>query len=325
MSNRWLEISIRATGEAAEALTALFDRAGHGGVVIEPELAPESSGEEAVVASTGFATLRTYLPDNAQLEARRHSVEESVGILRAFDLAPMGELQLRWLEEADWAHAWKQHYPVQRIGRRWVVKPRWREYTPRGEDLLLELDPGMAFGTGLHPTTQAVLMCLEDLDAGGRVAGREVLDLGTGSGILAIGAARLRAARVLALDADEVAVKAAGENVQANGLADVVTVQLGTVGEALEGLTPVPGLQPEGEFDGVLVNIVARVIAERAPALARALRPDAWLVASGIIADREPEAADALAREGFHLERRLERGGWVALQCRLDRKDKPEG
>jgi ribosomal protein L11 methyltransferase len=313
---RWLEVSIRATAEAAEALTALFEKAGHGGVVVEPELAPGVEVDEAVPAPGAFATLRTYIPEGIDLEARRRQIEESVGVLRAFDLAPMDDLTFRWIGEEDWANAWKRHYAVQRIGRRWVVKPRWQEYAPRPGDLVLDLDPGMAFGTGLHPTTQLVLEALEALDGAGEVAGAHLLDLGTGSGILAIGAARLGAAGVLALDVDEVAVTAARENVARNGLQAVVRVERGTLGEDAPGFVPVPGVDLQAAVDGALVNIVARVIGERAAAIAQALRPGAWLVAGGIIADREDEAAGPLRAQGLRLERRAQRGDWVTLVCR---------
>jgi ribosomal protein L11 methyltransferase len=313
---RWLELSIRASAEAAEALSALFERDGHGGVVIEPELVPGPYGDEARPAPDGFSVLRTYLPEGRGLEARRHRIEEAIGILRAFNLAPMDELRLRWLEEADWANAWKQHYGVQRIGRRWVIKPSWQPYAARPADRVIELDPGMAFGTGLHPTTQLVLESLEDLHDTGEVAGKSVLDLGTGSGILAIGAARLGAASVLALDVDEVAVRAAAENASTNGCEGVVAVQHATVGPCVDGVVSVPGFSFAARFDGVLANIIARVIAERAAPIAQSLRPGGWLLASGIIAEREHEAVAALAANGLAIEQRLARGDWIALRCR---------
>jgi ribosomal protein L11 methyltransferase len=316
MPSRWLEISIRATAEAAEAVTALFEQAGHGGVVVEPEIVQGHAEDEAVPSPNGFSILRTYLAESADLEQRKAKLEQAVGILRAFELAPMDELQFRWLSEEDWANAWKQHYQVHRIGRRWVIKPRWQAYTPGAGDLVVELDPGMAFGTGLHPTTQLVLECLEELDQAGEVSGKALLDLGTGSGILAIGAARLGAASVLALDVEEVAARVAAQNAAANGSAPVVAVRRATLGQAIEGVVPVPGLEVESAVDGVLANIVARVIAERAPAIARALRPGGWLLASGIIVDREAEAAGGLAASGIVIERRLQRGDWVALQGR---------
>ncbi|MDQ3700832.1 MAG: 50S ribosomal protein L11 methyltransferase [Chloroflexota bacterium] len=319
MPDRWLEVSIRATAEAAEALTALFQRAGHGGVVIEPELRPGAEVDEVEAAPGAFAVLRTYLPEGQDVAPRRKHIEDSVGILRAFDLAPMGELTFRWIGEEDWANAWKRHYSVQRIGRRWVIKPRWQAYTPGPDDLVLDLDPGMAFGTGLHPTTQLVLECLETLPQNDtRLAGQHLLDLGTGSGILSIAAARLGARSVLALDVDDVAVTATRENAAHNGVQGVITAQRATVGSSINGVVTIPGLDLVADFDGAFANIVARVIAERAPALARALRPGAWLLASGIIADRESEAAEPLAAHGFITERRLQRGDWVTLLCRRD-------
>jgi ribosomal protein L11 methyltransferase len=313
MPTRWLEVSIRATAEAAEALSALFEKAGEGGVVVEPELRPGGEADEVLPAPGGFAVLRAYLPEGRDLPARRRQIEQAVGILRAFDLAPMGDLAFRWIGEDDWAEAWKRYYAVQRVGRHWLIKPRWQEYRPRPGERLLDLDPGMAFGTGLHPTTQLVLECLERLHDAGEVAGRDLLDLGTGSGILAIGAARLGARSVLALDVEEVAVRVATANVAQNGVDARVTVRQATLGPHPPGAAPVPGLDLAGAFDGALVNIVARVIAERAPALARALRPGAWLVASGIIADREDEAAGALRASGLAVSERRQRGDWIIL------------
>ena len=316
MPERWLEVSIRATAEAAEAITAIFEKAGHGGVVIEPELVQGHEEDHPVPAPGNYSILRTYLPDGTELAQRRDAIERSVGILRAFDLAPMDALQFRWIKEEDWANAWKQHYQVLHLGKGWVIKPQWQEYAPRPGERLIELDPGMAFGTGLHPTTQLVLECMEELAAAGLVGGKDILDLGTGSGVLAIGAVRLGARHVLALDVDEVATSAAAANVAVNRASDRVTVQQATLGATLECVVTVPGLTPHRAYDGILANIVTRVIAERAPAIAAALRPGGWLIASGIIVDREHEAVDALKAAGMSLTRRLQRGDWVALDCR---------
>jgi ribosomal protein L11 methyltransferase len=314
---KWLEVSIRASAEAAEALTPVFEKAGRSGVVVEPELLPQKDETDELKPVPGaFAILRTYLAQGPEAEAGRKSIEEAVGLLRAFNLAPMDELRTRWLDEEDWANAWKQHYAVLRLGRRWVVKPQWQQYDLQPGDRLIELDPGMAFGTGQHPTTQLVLELLEELADAGEVAGRALLDLGTGSGVLAIAAVRAGAHSVLALDVDEIAARASAENVRRNGLSGSITCEHATLGPAIDGVVPVPGLDHESAYDGAFANIVARVIAERAPALARALRPGAWLIASGIIAEREHEAADALRANGFSIQRREQRGDWLALLCR---------
>jgi ribosomal protein L11 methyltransferase len=317
MAGRWLEVSIRASAEAVEALTPVFERSGHGGVVIEPEFAPQKDETDELKPALGsFSRLRTYLPDTKDAEARRKTIENAVGLLRAFELAPMGELESRWIDEEDWANAWKRHYSVLRIGERWVIKPRWQAYAAQPADRVIEMDPGMAFGTGQHPTTQMVLELLEGLEAAGEVAGKELLDLGTGSGVLSIAAALAGARRVLALDVEEVAARAARENVAEAGFGDEVEVRHATLGDAIDGVTFVPGVESEGEFDGAFANIVARVIGERAAALGRAVRSGGWLVASGIIEEREHEAVGPLGEAGFSVERREQRGDWVALVCR---------
>lgn len=309
---RWLELSIEASGEAAEALAALFHRWGHGGAVLEPVIAPGDDADEYLVPDGGQVVVRTYLPEGPELEGRRQKIAEAVGILQAFRLARMGALQERWLAEEDWAQAWKQYYGVHRVGRHWVVKPRWLEYAAQPQDRVIELDPGMAFGTGLHPTTESCLEALENLP----IAQRRVLDLGTGSGILAIAAAQLGAAEVLALDLDSVAAATARDNVRALGLESRVRVELGTLGspandDSRQQLGRV--VAPQAQFDCILANLVARTIAAMAPDLAAALRPRGVLVASGIIVERESDAADALVAAGLAAERRLQRGDWVTL------------
>ena len=317
MAGKWLEVSIRASAEAVEALTPVFERSGHGGVVIEPEFAMQKDETDELRPALGnFSRLRTYLPDTRDNAVRRKAIEDAVSLLRAFELAPMGELDCRWIDEEDWANAWKRHYSVMRIGRRWVIKPKWQEYAPQPDDRVIEMDPGMAFGTGQHPTTQLVLELLEDLDDSGEVAGKALVDLGTGSGVLAIAAALAGARRVLAMDVEGVAVKAASENVQESGFGGAIYVRHATLGEAIDGAVWVPGIDAEAAFEGAFANIVARVIGERAAALGRAVRRGGWLIAGGIIAEREHEAVEPLERAGFAVERREQRGDWVALVCR---------
>src|SRR5688572_19501087 len=268
MAGRWLEVSIRASAEAVEALTPVFERSGHGGVVIEPEFAPQKDETDELRPALGeFSRLRTYLPDTKHTPGRRKAIEDAVSLLRAFELAPMGELDCRWIDEEDWANAWKRHYSVMRIGLRWVIKPKWQEYAPKPGDRVIEMDPGMAFGTGQHPTTQLVLELLESLDAAREVNGREIVDLGTGSGVLSIAAALAGARHVLAMDVEEVAARAAEENAREAGFGETIEVRHATLGEAIDGVVHVPGVGADAAFDGAFANIVARVIGERAGAL----------------------------------------------------------
>jgi ribosomal protein L11 methyltransferase len=238
----------------------------------------------------------------------------------------VGALQVRQLQEEDWADAWKAHYPIQRIGERTVVVPSWLPYEPQPDDVVLHLDPGMAFGTGLHPTTRLCMQLLERYAA----PNMRTMDLGCGSGILAIAAAKLGAQPILALDNDPIAVTATIENVQRNGVGDVVITMEGSLGPGAQlghwlgsdwatkqrAATPGNGsvaFDPDEEFDLIVANILANVHVLLAPHLARALKPDGLLLTSGIIADREADVGQAFAAAGLDQIERHAEGEWVAL------------
>jgi ribosomal protein L11 methyltransferase len=222
----------------------------------------------------------------------------------------VGALQVRTLQEQDWANAWKAFYAVQHIGQHTVIVPSWLEYAPQPDDVVLQLDPGMAFGTGLHPTTR---LCLRLLESYARPALR-TLDLGTGSGILAIAAARQGAAPVLALDNDPVAVQAAAENIARNGVREQVQAALfdAPIGELARWLNgPQAALQPP--FHLLTANIIADVLIGFAADFAALLAPDGVLISSGIIQEREDEVALRFAAAGLHQRARQREGEWVAL------------
>jgi ribosomal protein L11 methyltransferase len=285
----WLEVGVQADGEAAEAVSEVFNRYGRGGVVLSTEFDDES-GNTAVV------TVKTYLPlDEEGLKTRRR-IEEALWHLS--QIHPLPPPEFRELAEEDWAHAWKKHYHVLRVGQRMVIKPSWQEYKLLPDDVVIELDPGMAFGTGLHPTTR---MCLQALEKH-LEPGAKVLDLGTGSGILAIAAAKMGAGSVLALDNDPLAVKAAQANVKSNGVQNVVTVELGSLDRAT------------GEFDLVLVNILARVIVELADqGLVDRVQPTGLMIAAGLIEEQEAEVTAALSEHGLKTIERRQEKDWVTL------------
>lgn len=293
---KWLEISVEADAEAAEAVSEVFNRLnggenGRGGAVVTIS----GFGEDGVLRAPTI-TVSTYLACDGTEEERRRQIEEALWHLR--QLHSFSEPRLRVLAEEDWANAWKAHYHPFRIGRRLVIAPSWEPVTPGPDDLLIVLDPGMAFGTGLHPSTRLCLLLLEDHLR----PGDKVLDLGTGSGILAIAAAKLGASFVLARDIDPVAVEAARENVARNDVAAVVQVEEGSLPERADG------------FDLALVNILAEVIVRLlGEGLADVVRPGGSLILSGIIASKADEVHAALAARGFtHIQRRDE-GEWIAL------------
>jgi ribosomal protein L11 methyltransferase len=279
---RWAAIEVAAAGDAQEIVGALLtDAAGCHGY---------SAAAQAV---TG------YLPVDERLEDALLRLRSALDA--APELAPPGsaEITIRFVAEEDWATAWKQYFKPQRIGRRIVVKPTWEEYTAQPGDLILQIDPGMAFGTGLHATTRLCLRALEDHVTPGAM----VADVGTGSGILAVAAALLGAARVDAVDIDPLAVRIARENVGVNGVEPVVSVT--------EAAIP-----PTGLFDVVVANILADVILAMAPALTAALKPGGILIASGIIDRRADDVRRGLDAAGLHVFATETEAEWVALLAR---------
>jgi len=279
---RWLELSVEAAPDAEEAVADVLRRHVQGGVSIERT--------EASVIVKG------YLPADGDLARRRRALRR-----RLTALALSATVRSRWLSEEDWAHAWKEFFPVLRVSARLVICPTWRSYRPREVEAVIRLDPGMAFGTGQHPTT---LMCLRALEELLR-PGMDVLDLGTGSGILALAAAKLGAASVLALDIDPQAAVVARENVRLNGLEAVVQVGEGGLDETLSTA-----------FDLAMANISAPVIVEMASTLAEVLRPGGVLIVAGFSVESAERVSSALARTGLMVERALADGDWRALIAR---------
>jgi ribosomal protein L11 methyltransferase len=273
---RWLEFAVEVPREAEEAAADTLRRFAPRGVAIEP------TGESVVV--------KAWLPDGADIARQRRAVRRALASLPA-------TVRTHWLREEDWAEAWKAYFPVLRISPRLVICPAWRSYRARRGETVIRLDPGMAFGTGQHPTTA---MCLRALEETVR-PGADVLDLGAGSGVLALAAARLGAASVLALDNDPQAVQAARQNMRLNGLEAVVRVEEGTLEGAL------------GPFDVVVANINAPVIVELAGAMAATLRPGGTLIAGGFSEARSEEVAAGLSAAGLTVERTLSDGEWRTL------------
>jgi ribosomal protein L11 methyltransferase len=302
----WLELSVAADHEAIEAVTEILARAAPGGTSVEPAFELVDEGLAARVDLARPALVRAHLPlrDPGAARAATQGAEAALGHLQAFGLRPIGDLHARVVHEADWATAWKEYFPVMRVGRRIVIRPSWRRHRKRTGDVVLALDPGMAFGTGLHPTTRLCLAAIEALADDGRLTAARVLDVGCGSGILSIAAARLGAGSVLAVDVDPIAVDATIANARRNRLARVI--------RAREGSAP----SGEGPFDIVLANLIASLLVTLAEGLVADLRADGTLLASGIFADREPDVVAAFDARGLGVTRRWSEGDWVALELR---------
>src|SRR5438067_13467511 len=224
---RWLELTVQTHPEAVEAVSELLSRYAPGGVAIEEPIELLDEGQEYRVLVGQPVQVHAYLPVDGKEEEARQRIAEGLWHLASLGQHFVGELQTRIVNEEDWANAWKDYFHVTHIGQRLVIRPSWREYTPGDGEVVLELDPGMAFGTGLHPTTR---MCLEQVERRTR-AGMRGLDVGTGSGILALGAAKLGAASGYCSDNSSVAVESAAANAALNNLSDNIRVVEGVVYE----------------------------------------------------------------------------------------------
>ncbi len=301
----WLEVAVEADVEAVEAVSEILGRVALGGASVEPAFELVDEGLGARIDPTRPSIVRAYIParDLAAAEAAAARAAEALGHLQAFGLRPIGDLRTRLVHEADWAEAWKAHFPVMRIGRRIVIKPTWREHAAAPDDVILDLDPGMAFGTGLHPTTRLCLAGVEAAADRGLLTGARVLDVGCGSGILAIAAAKLGAASVLGVDTDPIAIEATLANAARNGLAGRIAAR--------------PGSLPTGEppYDVVLANLIASVLITLAGPLRDELRPGGVVLASGIFVDREAAVRDALESAGLEVGTRAAEGEWLMLEA----------
>ncbi len=281
---RWAEITIEATEASADAATNIMIEEGCGGT---------ASREQAdTVSVTG------YLPVDDRLEGKLTSIRERVRLLPELGLVLISpELSIKWVEDDDWATAWKKYFKPIRFGRI-VVKPSWEEFEPGPDDVIVEIDPGMAFGTGNHPTTALCLMLLQELVTGGEI----VLDVGTGSGILAIAAAKLGASHVTGLDYDPVAVEAAIRNVEMSGLSDRIDIREADNPSAFDG-----------KAELVIANIIPNVIIGMASDLAAKVKPGGKLVTSGIVIERADEVRTALEQQSLIFKDQRVDGDWVAL------------
>jgi ribosomal protein L11 methyltransferase len=299
---RWLELSVEADVEAVEAVSEILGRVATGTAVHPTRLVRDPDDELAAREDTSTPFVITaHVPDDPGAAASVESTERALWHLQAFGLRPVGPLRVRAVEDGKWADAWKEHYLAQRIGRV-VIVPSWAREPLADGEVAITLDPGMAFGTGLHPTTRACLVLLQAVEP----MPATVLDVGCGSGILALAALRLGASRAVGIDTDPLAVVAARENAERNGLGDRLEVEAGTLGP-----------EPAERFPLVVANLVAAVLVELAPRLAAHTAPGGTVLASGIIEPRGTEVLDALSAAGLRAVDRRGDGEWVSL--RLER------
>lgn len=309
----FIEIAlIDLNGEAAETVGELFQRYGYGGAVME-----------SYPPDFDKITVRTVIP--SEDDRRLGEIEMMLSLIGQALPGGLPQPRLQFVGQSDWAESWKEHFHPVRVGRRFVIKPSWCDYTPTGDELVLEIDPGLAFGSGLHPTTQLCLEILEELP----LAGQSLFDVGTGSGVLALAALKLGIAQVRAVDIDEIAVRVALENFERNGFVHPLPNPPPAEGE---GVYPAPSPAPRPpspvsvetavgsaaenggrQWDVVVANILANVLVELMPGLAAALAPGGRLILSGLLAEQEAGVTQAAAAHGLSLVDRRCQEDWVAL------------
>lgn len=311
MNGEWNEVRIVVPLGAIEPVTGLLYEMGVKGLSLqdptdllsrEPgplswdfadiNLFPE--GEDAAV-------ITAYFPDTDNAEQRAVEIEAKITGLRQFGIeTDPHQVNFKKVFEEDWANSWKKYYKPVRIGGRVVIKPTWEMFQAGTDDLVVEMDPGMAFGTGTHETTKLCIEFLQDYIKGGET----VLDVGTGSGILAITAAKLGASEVLAIDLDPVAVDSAALNIKLNSMENVRVKQGNLLDEAV------------GQTDVVIANIIADVIIHMAPDLKRVLKQDGLFIGSGIIHLREQDVIEALQKAGFEILEVRNDNDWRAIAAK---------
>ncbi len=298
----WLEVSLTVDGELAEAVADVIGRFTPQGVVMEQAV----KYNDAEDAGTPYGPIRVYgyIPIDSTTEQKRQHLEESLWHLS--QIQPLPKPEYRTIPEQDWMSAWKEHYRPIPVGEKILILPPWLEST-YPDRLVIKIDPSMAFGTGSHPTTQLSLALMEKYVQ----PGRNVIDVGCGSGILSIGAVKLGAASVLAVDIDSASVRATNENAAANGVDDMIFTALGSVAEILQGQYTLR--QAPLVVANILAPVIVRLFNED---MAKLIAPGGVVILSGILIEQSTEVEAEAESHGLKLLEHITMGDWIALAFR---------
>lgn len=308
----WTEVTILTTPEAEELITAVLYETGVGGVNIEdPSLIDDANRntsewdvmDDDVIArySEDKCLIKAYYSPEVNMEEVMLKIHEGIENAKNFANVGKAEVSSRIVNEQDWENSWKQYYKPVYLGKNIVIKPVWEDIEHKSEQIVIELDPGMAFGTGTHETTR---MCLEVLKQNVK-KGDEVLDIGTGSGILSIGAVKMGAAHCFAVDIDPLAVKIVGDNAEINGIRDKITAVAGNLADKVTG-----------KYDIVVANIIADAIISLSPDVRPFMKDGGLYITSGIIVFRLDDVKKKLLECGFEIVDVITQGDWAAVICK---------
>lgn len=298
--SNWCEIKVGVPAEFGEIVAEFFQEEGSGGVAFDdPDILKDKSFQDDEYLGKEFSlpshfAVRSYLPVDDRLGERLTKLRERIIALLGFEV----ELELKQVREEEWAEAWKRYFKPEHIGKV-VIKPSWEEYNPAIGEIIIELDPGMAFGTGTHPTSRVCIKLLQEMIT----PQTEMLDVGTGSGILALTGAKLGAKKIIATDIDPIAVKVALENIKRNRMEGLIEVYESNLLDRPLNF----------KFNLVVANIITKSILAIVPQLVKVLEPGGIFLASGIIEERFPEVEECLKKQGFTNIKPLFEEGWVGL------------
>lgn len=304
---QWAEVSVDTSHEATELVSEILQELGAAGVVIEdPALLNEyiRSGlwdytDLKESEETEVVRVKAYWALDEELEGKLQRLAARLDGMTAHGIdTGAGAVSWKAVADEDWAETWKEFFHTEKIGARTVIKPTWEEYEAGAGEIVAELDPGAAFGTGQHATTALCIRALEELVR----PGMTVFDIGTGSGVLAIVAAKLGAKRVEAVDFDPVAVRVARENVRQNDVEDIVRTGQSDLLKSVEG-----------RADLIIANIIADIIVRLFGEVEAHLAPDGTMLLAGIIEDRLQDVVEAAALHGFAVEKIEQEKGWAAV------------
>jgi len=312
MQGTWIEIRVITKSEALEEVSGIFYGLDCKGVSIEDpnDILERKQGpltwdfaDINVLEHKGeYAVVKAYFSEEDDIEDIIAYIKEKIEELREFGVdIGEGRVENEKMFEEDWANNWKKYYKPTLLGEKIVVKPTWEEYTPKENELVIELDPGMAFGTGTHETTR---MCIQSLEKYVKPEST-VFDVGCGSGILAIAAAKLGAKMAIGVDLDPVAVEAAKENVKYNNLENI-EVLYGNLVDVIEG-----------KADIVVANILAEIVCILTDDVKRVLKEGGYFISSGIIHDRVEMVVNKLEESGFEVLEKNKDGEWNCIVAKL--------
>lgn len=310
---KWIEVQVKTTAEAVEAVSSILYDVGAGGLsiedpndiilyaksdecwdYIEPGLL-EQNCEEVIV--------KAYFPESEDLIDKIELIKQNVERIPLYNLDKgLGEVTTSEVYEKDWAEAWKKYYKPKKIGERIVVKPTWEEYEKEDNDIILELDPGMAFGTGTHETT---ILCIRQLEKYIE-SEQTVFDVGCGSGILSIAAAKLGAEKVVAVDFDELAVKVTKENARINNVEDIIDIRHGNLLDVVSETS-----------DIIVANIIAEIIVVLTKDISKFLKKGGVFITSGIIHEKIDMVKETMIAEGLEIIDTITLGEWASVVAKM--------